>query len=129
MERNCAALARTASAFRVQGHTDLTLDGLKFSGNAQRRRRHFLLFHGTLLLDFDLTLVGKLLHMPTLQPGYRHQRSHESFLTRLPVARDEAKAVLTQVWQADRPQVNSVQPRTNALVAEKYSRGEWNFKF
>lgn len=136
MERNRAALARAASAFRlqtsdfrVQGHTDLTLDGLKFSGNAQRRRRQFLLFHGTLLLDFDLTLVGELLHLPALQPDYRDRRSHDSFLTRLHVSRDQVKATLAQAWQADTPLTDPPRLRTTALVAEKYSRPEWNSKF
>ena len=61
MERNLAAIelaiGSRPSAIQVQGHTDLTVDGLKFSGNSQRRRRKFLLFHGTFLLKFDLTLV------------------------------------------------------------------------
>src|SRR5436305_12475198 len=30
----------------VSGCTDLAIRGLKFSGNAQRRKRNFLLFHG-----------------------------------------------------------------------------------
>jgi len=136
MERNRSALARaasalglSASALQVQGHTDLTLDGLKFSGNAQRRRRQFLLFHGTLLLDFDLALVGQLLRLPTLQPDYRHGRRHEEFLTRLPVSRAQAKAALAQVWQADAPRNDSPGFRTAELVATKYSRADWNFKF
>jgi len=136
MERNRCAVARAASnlglppsAFRVQGHTDLTLDGLKFSGNAQRRRRQFLLFHGTLLLDFNLALVSELLRLPTLQPEYRAQRSHENFVTQLPVSRDRAKAALTQAWQADAPLSDPVRRRTAALVAGKYSRPEWNLKF
>lgn len=136
MERNRAALERAASglrlpasAFRVQGHTDLTRDGLKFSGNAQRRHRHFLLFHGTLLLDFDLALMGELLRLPTLQPGYRDRRSHENFLTRLPLSRDQVKAALAQAWQAHTPLGHSLPSRTAALVAEKYARAEWNFKF
>ncbi len=133
MERNRAAIESATrhppSAIRVQGHTDLTLDGLKFSGNAQRRRRQFLLFHGTLLLDFDLALVGELLHMPSLQPDYRHRRSHECFLTLLRIPRDQVKAALAQAWQADAPLTDTHQPRTTALVAEKYSRAEWNSKF
>src|SRR5262249_16066150 len=45
MERNAAALEvirRSQSAIKVEGHTDLAIDGLKFSGNAQRRRKRFL---------------------------------------------------------------------------------------
>lgn len=136
MERNRAALAHAASAllhppseFRVQGHTDLTLDGLKFSGNAQRRHRQFLLFHGTLLLDFDLSLVSELLLMPTLQPTYRDRRNHDHFLTQLPVSRDQAKTALVHAWQADAPLSDLPPLRIRELVAEKYSRAEWNFKF
>ena len=140
MERNRAALESALGllssalrlppfAVRIQGHTDLTLDGLKFSGNAQRRRRRFLLFHGTLLLDFDLALVSELLRMPSLQPAYRNQRSHESFITRLPVSRDQAKAALRQAWQADAPLNDPPQLRTTTLVAGKYSHPEWNFRF
>ncbi len=35
-----------AQAIEVQGYTDLTWGGFKFSGNAQRRRRNTMLFHG-----------------------------------------------------------------------------------
>ena len=124
-----SALCPPSSALRIQGHTDLTLDGLKFSGNAQRRRRQFLLYHGTLLLDFDLALVGELLHMPTLQPDYRHHRSHERFLTQLRVSRDQIKVALAQVWQADEPLTKTHQLNVTALVADKYSSTVWNFKF
>ena len=50
-----AALLR--APVEQQGHTDLAIGGLKFSGNAQRRRRHFLLFHGCFLLHLDIELV------------------------------------------------------------------------
>ncbi len=133
MERNGAALAAALglppSAVRVQGHTDLTLAGRKFSGNAQRRRRQFLLFHGTLLLDFDLAMVNELLRLPALQPDYRAGRSHDDFLTRLPLSRDQARAALALAWHAEQPLTQPPQGRTAALVAEKYSRAEWNFKF
>jgi lipoate---protein ligase len=136
MEQNRAALARAASDcrlktadFRIQGHTDLTIDGLKFSGNAQRRHRHFLLFHGTLLLDFDLDLVGELLRLPSLQPDYRNRRSHENFLTRLRLSRDQIRAALARAWQADASLAEIPRFRTASLVAAKYSRAEWNFKY
>ena len=49
MERNHSALARLTSNLQVRGHPDLAIGGLKFSGNSQRRRQHFLLFHGSFL--------------------------------------------------------------------------------
>lgn len=119
----------------VQGHTDLTLDGRKFSGNAQRRRRAFLLFHGTFLLDFDLPLIGRLLHLPTQQPAYRAGRSHAEFIVNASMGAAPLKAALAAAWQG-----NLLPPGTPAelddplaarvarLVAEKYARPEWNLK-
>ena len=56
MEKNRAAIARLvpAAEVSVRGHTDLCLGDVKFAGNSQRRRKHFLLFHGTLLLNCGL---------------------------------------------------------------------------
>lgn len=103
MARNCAALAAVlkspAAAVAVQGHTDLTWNGLKFSGNAQRRRRHFLLFHGTFLLDFNLAMISELLPPPSRQPEYRAHRSHESFLTNLNIPAETVKIAVRQAWQ------------------------------
>ena len=68
-----------------RGQTDLAIGGLKFSGNAQRRRRRFLLFHGSFLLHLDLGLVEQALPLPSRQPDYRVNRSHADFLINLNV--------------------------------------------
>src|SRR5437899_2336740 len=55
LEKHQAALSALLRArVEKQGHTDLSIGGLKFSGNAQRRRKHFLLFHGSFLLHLDV---------------------------------------------------------------------------
>src|SRR5690606_773082 len=74
---------RVPGELRVQGHTDLTLGDLKVSGNAQRRRGRALLFHGTLLLHFDLPLIERLLRQPSAEPDYRRGRRHGDFVTNL----------------------------------------------
>ena len=76
MERNRRALATLLpEPVVIRGHTDLAVVRggleLKFSGNAQRRRRQFLLFHGTILTHFDLTLVERVLRFPSKVPDYR----------------------------------------------------------
>ena len=43
----------------ILGQSDLVLDNLKFSGNAQRRKKRFLLYHGTFLTSLDLELMEK----------------------------------------------------------------------
>ncbi|MCD4780403.1 MAG: lipoate--protein ligase family protein [Candidatus Omnitrophica bacterium] len=52
----------------------------KVSGNAQKRARNFILHHGTILCDFDLSIVAKYLTLPQQQPEYRQNRSHLDFL-------------------------------------------------
>jgi len=112
----------------VQGHTDLTLDGLKFSGNSQRRRRQFLLFHGTLLLNFNLQLIGELLPMPSLQPDYRQRRDHGEFLANLNLPAGQVKAALQIAWAATGILPTLRQDAIGALVEGKYSTAAWNFK-
>lgn len=57
----------------------------KFSGNAQKRGRQFILHHGTILYDFDLSLVSRYLAIPKDIPEYRKGRPHQDFITNLPL--------------------------------------------
>lgn len=112
----------------IQGHTDLTLRGLKFSGNSQRRRRKFLLFHGSILLGLDLALVEKALRMPSKQPSYRRHRAHTDFLTNLSLKADAVKEAMKQVWGANEMLGEIPEERIEHLVHVKYGRDEWNLK-
>lgn len=130
MERNATALATMlGTPVTVEGHTDLALLGRKFSGNAQRRKRGWLLFHGTFLLDFDIALVGRYLLSPPRQPPYREGRPHAEFLTRLSVPPATVKAALRGAWQASGQRVEIPLEAIQNLVAKKYSRPEWNLRW
>jgi len=78
-------LLAALAAFGIQGAyepiSDLAVGGRKFSGNAQRRGRHFLLQHGTLLYGFDLACISSWLAQPQAQPPYRANRKHADFVT------------------------------------------------
>ena len=131
MERIRRALSQLLSPnsqLLVAGHTDLAINSRKFSGNAQRRRKNFLLFHGTFLLNFDLALISELLPMPSQEPDYRATRSHRDFLTNLDLAVDRIKAALAQVWNVTAPLPEIPRDRIQAL-RPKYESREWNFKF
>jgi lipoate-protein ligase A len=65
---------------------DLSIEGLKFGGCAQRRMRLTMLLHGTLLYDFQPAAAERYLQQPVRQPRYRNGRSHAEFLTNAPVA-------------------------------------------
>jgi lipoate-protein ligase A len=130
LERHQAALSVLLRA-RVerQGQTDLALGGLKFSGNAQRRKKNFLLFHGSFLLDLDIGLVQKALPMPSRQPEYRHDRLHADFLVNLQQPPHLLKAALCTTWGAKEPLTEIRLDVIRQLVYTKYGLDEWNFKF
>jgi len=146
MERNRAAIAslwerpsgrdrrghrarKGAPTITFDGHTDLALDGRKFSGNSQRRRKRCILFHGTFLLDFDLTLVEELLRFPSKQPSYRQGRTHRDFLTNLSLPAETVKNALRKEWGATEPFPSVPTEPVAQLVAEKYGTRAWNEKF
>lgn len=130
MARNARALSWAAGReFSVQGYTDLT-DGLvKFSGNAQRRKRNFLLFHGTFLIDFDMALISKTLQMPSLQPEYRKNREHTDFVRNLGLDRESLKQALRKEWEAFGEFTDIPQDRMDRLVRDQYANREWIEKF
>ncbi len=138
MERNRTAIASLLpnskfqtpnSEISVRGHTDLCLGDLKFSGNSQRRRKTFLLFHGTFLLNFDLAVVSETLRMPSKQPDYRKRRKHAEFLTNLNMPAEKVKAVLQKTWDANSPLKNPPMGKAAVLGRDKYATPEWNQKF
>jgi lipoate---protein ligase len=130
MEKNRAAIESLLpdSKISVSGHTDLALDGRKFSGNSQRRKKNFLLFHGTFLLDFDLKLIGEFLRMPSLQPDYRAARSHDDFLVNLNLSAEKVKTALQKIWNASDELKTIPRAEIQKLTAQKYATDEWNLK-
>lgn len=128
MERNCATLnALLPQPAVVCGHTDLALRGHKFSGNAQRRQRRALLFHGTFLLNFDLELMERFLAQPSREPAYREGRPHHGFVANLGLPAAVVKEALRQAWEART--ASSAAPEWQTLAEEKYSQPHWNLKF
>lgn len=82
--------------------SDLGLENQKkFSGNAQKRGRNFILHHGTLLYDFALPLIEEYLSMPKIFPEYRMARKHQDFVTNISISSDDFKIVLPSILKAD----------------------------
>ncbi len=87
------------SKVTLGGLSDLISAHRKISGNAQKRTRRVLLHQGTILHDFDTSLLARFLRPPPRQPAYRTGRSHTEFVTNLPMAVDRFKRRLFEVWQ------------------------------
>jgi lipoate---protein ligase len=110
------------------GISDLALEGRKVSGNAQQRKRHHLLHHGSLLYAFDTSLAERYLRMPPRQPAYRQARSHTSFLTNLPVSREDLMAAVRGAFGANVETHSWPRATVERLVAEKYGTSAWTYR-
>jgi lipoate-protein ligase A len=119
------ALSERMPGIDLAGTSDLAVAGRKFSGNAQQRKRRFLLHHGTLLYRFDIDQVGRYLAMPPRQPDYRQDRSHAAFLMNLPLARLELTHSLRLIWEAANLLPAWPEASVRQLVLEKYSTLAW----
>jgi lipoate-protein ligase A len=128
MERHRQALAGALDLpVCVRGITDLAVGDRKFSGNAQRRKRKALIFHGTFLLGMDIAKVPVFLTMPSRQPDYRQGRNHQQFMMNLEAPATAIKAALREMWLAK--EVLATVPDFTALLDEKYSAQQWNLKY
>lgn len=137
MNRHAAALTRSLERpVRRRGDTDLAIGDRKFSGNAQRRGRRTLLFHGTFLLDLDLDLLRAVLPAPSRQPDYRENREHQAFVMNLGVDPRRVKDALREAWMTAMPSgansghvLSRTVERARELAALKYNTADWSRRF
>lgn len=128
LSRVCSALS-DLGLVTIAGTSDLAIDCVKFSGNAQQRKSRSILHHGTLLYDFDLSCVPRFLKPPERMPAYRAGREHREFVRNIPVSRESLIGRLTRAFEV--PLGNfptGVIERAEQLRLEKYDLDEWNFR-
>jgi lipoate-protein ligase A len=87
----------TEAMFRPISDIALVQGEKKISGNAQHRGKNFILHHGTILCDFDLSLIGRYLKMPKDIPEYRQHRTHEDFVANTRLVPAQFKAALVGI--------------------------------
>lgn len=110
----------------AKGHTDLALGDFKVVGNAQRRKRRFLLFHGCILVGLDFSKVTQYLAHPSLEPDYRKGRSHSEFLTHLPTTYDTLEAVFQRYWGVDGDITIPLKDLVDDYAKQFYLNEDWN---
>ncbi|MGC3966164.1 MAG: hypothetical protein QM775_01965 [Pirellulales bacterium] len=121
LDRVAAAIRPLLPDVAIRGTSDLARSERKFSGNSLRCRREALLYHGTLLYDFPLDLVGTVLRTPPRMPDYREQRPHGAFVGNLPTTRVALEVGLQRSFAANETVDQEVLRRLEA-VAESRSR-------
>jgi lipoate-protein ligase A len=122
------ALARRNLLVHHLGTSDLGMEERKISGNAQRRRKRFILHHGTLLYNFDCNQMQHYLREPQTRPEYRGDRPHEAFVTNLGCTSKELKDALKEEWGADHLQSAPTEDEQQAiykLAVTKYEDPTW----
>ena len=134
------ALARFGVHAEFTGRNDLTIDGMKFSGNAQYARRGRLLHHGCIMLDSNLTSVADALRVKEAKFDSKAVKSVRSRVTTInahapaPISMEEFKGALKECAMAS----GELEPCTlteadlaavRKLRDEKYATWAWNYGF
>jgi lipoate-protein ligase A len=78
-----SALSELGIEAHHRGISDVAVGNRKISGNAQARKWHAVLLHGTLLFDMDSRLLESVIMHPTREPDYRQGRLHSEFIVTL----------------------------------------------
>lgn len=123
---------------RVNGRNDITIDGRKFSGNAQYVREGRVMHHGTIMFDSDLTVLGQALQVSREKIETKGVRSVRSRVTNvrpyLPpeVTMDLFKARILESVSRGRPMERYDLTAEDAVQVEdlrrrRYDTWEWNY--
>ncbi len=130
LNRICVGLNLLKPDLKVelQGISDLTVQGRKFSGNSQRWLTTTLLHHGTILYDFDLDRIPRYLISPEREPEYRSGRDHLEFVVNYPSSLPELKQAFVETWNATEEEPVLPIENVNQLVTEKYATEKWNLR-
>ncbi len=124
----------------IDGTCDLTFGNRKFSGNAVRCKRCWMLYHGTIMYAMPIEWLIKYLLEPSRQPEYRKKREHESFVANLlesanRISPKEFRSVLERQlahsWNATQPWIENpwkshVDLEASQLLKTRYKNSEWH---
>jgi lipoate-protein ligase A len=133
-----AALASLGVQAEINGRNDMTVDGKKFSGNAQYYKRDRVMHHGTILYDSDLSVAAEALVVSRDKIASKGITSVRSRMTNvkpymsgdMPVERF-IEALREAVVRENRmlPYTPSPEDLQSARILQRevYDRREWNY--
>lgn len=124
---------------KFEGRNDLTIDGKKFSGNAEHVHKHKVLHHGTLLFSAKLPDLSAALKVDPLKFEDKAVKSVRSRVTNISEHLEQALTVeefkdmvmqhIIEMYPDSKPFKldNAAIDEVEALVEKKYATWEWNF--
>ena len=128
LETIAEALRGIGRDVRVEGSGDLTLEGRKFSGSAQRRIRDWFLIHATILNSAPIAPIVRYTKAPARQPAYRAGRPHERFLTRLDLPPESLAEAIRRSWNVTGLSTSlptSIDRAVREMVAARFGHSDW----
>jgi lipoate-protein ligase A len=111
--------------------SDLCVGDRKISGNAQRRTRATMLHHGTLLWHVDYAALHRYIKEPRQRPEYRGHRTHDEFVTTLPITSTQMVAVFRRAFAPQGVEgtlTSEEEELTHRLAQQKYSQDTWTYR-
>ena len=136
-----AALAKIGLEAKFEGHNNLTINGLKISGNAEHVFKSRVMHHGTLLFQSNLHLLAQLLYVDKNRYSDRAVQSVLATVTNIsdhlpqPMTIDDFaqhlwEHILTVFAYATEYSLSAEDKgHINKLYEEKYTRWEWNYGY
>ncbi|GLC31036.1 lipoate--protein ligase [Clostridium omnivorum] len=135
-----SALEKFGIKAEFSGRNDITIDGKKFSGNAQYYHKNRLLHHGTILFNSDLSVVANALNVKMDKIASKGIKSVRSRVTNVypylenKITIEEFKATLLKFLTGDenysekelilkQEDLDIIQN----LMDERYLKWEWNY--
>jgi len=131
------AFKKIGVVIELKGRNDLLIDGKKISGSAQSLVSGRILHHGTLLIDSDLDVIGKLLNVTTDKIQSKGIKSVRSRVTNIKdyvsqsITVESVKELLIRQWfgKDEEPmQLSHSDLAEIKLIADnKYRTWEWTY--
>lgn len=132
------ALRRLGVDAQVNGRNDITVDGMKFSGNAQYIKEGRLMHHGTILFDSDLSVLSRVLRVSEDKLSSKGVASVRSRVTNLkPFLKSKTDLatfqalLLSALFEGGVAERRPLSPddlaAVNALRESRYATWEWNY--
>ena len=132
------ALAKAGVQAERNGRNDMTIDGKKFSGNAQYVRNGRIMHHGTILFDSDMSVLAGALQVDPAKIQAKGIKSVRSRVTNVRpcLPRDltlgQFRAFLLESILEEFPgEAYELTPEDLAAIAaskaQRYDTWEWNF--
>lgn len=132
------ALSRMGVSAQVSGRNDITIEGKKFSGNAQYVREGRVMHHGTILFDSDLSVISQALQVSAEKLTSKGVASVRSRVTNvkpylpqdvtLPQFKQRLLAAMFEGAPMDRrPFTPQELQAVEDLRAARYATWDWNY--